>query len=64
MAKKPEDIDYKVDYKTCLKLPKILAAQDQLRTAHDEMLFVSIRKKQPHAEEEKMGLRLRGGTVR
>src|SRR3954469_2217684 len=38
MAKKPKDIDYK----TYLKLPEILAAQDRLSDAHDEMLFIVV----------------------
>ena len=38
MAKKSKDIDYK----TYLKLPTLLAAQQRLSNAHDEMLFVIV----------------------
>ena len=38
MAKKPKDIDYK----TYLKLPALLAAQQPLTNAHDETLFIIV----------------------
>jgi len=38
MAKKPKDIDYK----TYLQLPEILASQERLSNAHDEMLFIIV----------------------
>jgi tryptophan 2,3-dioxygenase len=38
MARKPKDIDYK----TYLRLPEILSAQQRLSPAHDEMLFIIV----------------------